>query len=163
MGVSGQRHTPAALCPGERTPGTHWIGDWVDPRAGLDTQTMQEKSFASTGDPTPIAQSVVRHYTDWATDTSIKDTHTLHTAFPHLCRPAHLPVGALYMLTWNLKFSWRWRCPQLQFLSDNFCTHDVLQQVSTVWFLAGTRFVLFYFLNLFDSAKLYKRLTTVTH
>jgi hypothetical protein len=28
-GVSGQRH-------GERTPGTHWIGGWVGPRAGLD-------------------------------------------------------------------------------------------------------------------------------
>jgi hypothetical protein len=22
--------------PGERTSGTHWIGGWVDPRAGLD-------------------------------------------------------------------------------------------------------------------------------
>jgi hypothetical protein len=22
--------------PGERAPGTHWIGDWVDPRAGVD-------------------------------------------------------------------------------------------------------------------------------
>jgi hypothetical protein len=22
--------------PGERAPGTYWIGDWVDPRAGLD-------------------------------------------------------------------------------------------------------------------------------
>jgi hypothetical protein len=22
--------------PGERSPGTHWIGGWVDPRAGLD-------------------------------------------------------------------------------------------------------------------------------
>jgi hypothetical protein len=22
--------------PGERTPGTHWIGGWVDPRAGLE-------------------------------------------------------------------------------------------------------------------------------
>jgi hypothetical protein len=22
--------------PGERAPGTHWIGGWVDPRAGLD-------------------------------------------------------------------------------------------------------------------------------
>jgi hypothetical protein len=36
MGVSGQRHAPAALYPGERTPGTHWIGGWVGPRAGLD-------------------------------------------------------------------------------------------------------------------------------
>jgi hypothetical protein len=27
---------PAALYPEERTPGTHWIGGWVGPRAGLD-------------------------------------------------------------------------------------------------------------------------------
>jgi hypothetical protein len=28
------RFTPPP--PGERAPGTHWIGDWVCPRAGLD-------------------------------------------------------------------------------------------------------------------------------
>jgi hypothetical protein len=33
--VSGQLHAPAALPPGKR-PGTHFIGGWVDPRAGLD-------------------------------------------------------------------------------------------------------------------------------
>jgi hypothetical protein len=22
--------------PGERVPGTHWLGDWVGPRTGLD-------------------------------------------------------------------------------------------------------------------------------
>jgi hypothetical protein len=32
MGVSGQRHAPAA----HFTPGTHWIGGWVGLRAGLD-------------------------------------------------------------------------------------------------------------------------------
>jgi hypothetical protein len=37
MGVSGQRLAPAALYPREKTSGTHWIGDWVGPRAGLDT------------------------------------------------------------------------------------------------------------------------------
>jgi hypothetical protein len=36
MGVSGQRHAPAALYPGERTPDTHWIGGWVGLRLGLD-------------------------------------------------------------------------------------------------------------------------------
>jgi hypothetical protein len=37
MGVSGQRHAPAAsFTPGERTPSTHWIGGWVGLRAGLD-------------------------------------------------------------------------------------------------------------------------------
>jgi hypothetical protein len=38
MGVSGQRHAPAALYPQERTPDTHWTGGWVGPRAGLDTE-----------------------------------------------------------------------------------------------------------------------------
>jgi hypothetical protein len=27
---------PCRFTPGERTPGTHWIGGWVDPRADLD-------------------------------------------------------------------------------------------------------------------------------
>jgi hypothetical protein len=31
------------------------------------TQRLEEKFFASAGDRTPIVQSVVRHYTDWAT------------------------------------------------------------------------------------------------
>jgi hypothetical protein len=38
MGVNGQSHVPAALCPGERTPGTHFTGGWVGHRAGLDTE-----------------------------------------------------------------------------------------------------------------------------
>jgi hypothetical protein len=63
MGVTGQRHAPAALYPRERTPGTHWIGDWVGLRAGLDTEA-KGKSFASSRDRTPVVQSVVRHYID---------------------------------------------------------------------------------------------------
>jgi hypothetical protein len=39
MGVSGQRHAPAALYPRERNPGTHCTGGWVGPRTGLDTET----------------------------------------------------------------------------------------------------------------------------
>jgi hypothetical protein len=35
-GVSGQHHAPAALYPGEKTPGTHCTRGWVGPRAGLD-------------------------------------------------------------------------------------------------------------------------------
>jgi len=35
MRVSGQLHTVAALFSG-RKPCTHRIGDWVDPRGGLD-------------------------------------------------------------------------------------------------------------------------------
>ena len=33
--VEGQSHAPAVLYPRER-PGTHCIGGWVGPRAGLD-------------------------------------------------------------------------------------------------------------------------------
>jgi hypothetical protein len=36
MGVSGQRHDTAALYPRGKSPGTHWTGGWVGPRAGLD-------------------------------------------------------------------------------------------------------------------------------
>ena len=27
---------PCCFTSGDRAPGTHWIGGWVDPRAGLD-------------------------------------------------------------------------------------------------------------------------------
>jgi hypothetical protein len=27
---------PVRFTPGERAPGNHWIGGWVDPRAGVD-------------------------------------------------------------------------------------------------------------------------------
>jgi hypothetical protein len=30
MGVSGQRHAPAALYPRGKNPGTHWTGGWVE-------------------------------------------------------------------------------------------------------------------------------------
>ena len=35
MEVGGQRHAPAALPAGKRL-GTHCVGGWVGPRAGLD-------------------------------------------------------------------------------------------------------------------------------
>jgi hypothetical protein len=38
MGVSGHRHAPVTLYPGEWIPDTHWIGGWVDLRAGLETE-----------------------------------------------------------------------------------------------------------------------------
>jgi hypothetical protein len=38
MGVSGQRHAPAALYPRGKDPRTHCSGGWVGPRAGLDTE-----------------------------------------------------------------------------------------------------------------------------
>jgi hypothetical protein len=66
MGVSGQRHIPAALYPRERIPFIHWIESWVGLIAGLDTQRL-EKSFASPGDRTLVVLSVARYYTVWVT------------------------------------------------------------------------------------------------
>jgi hypothetical protein len=34
---------PCRFTPGERAPSTHWIGGWVDPRAGLDH--LQKRTF----------------------------------------------------------------------------------------------------------------------
>jgi hypothetical protein len=45
MGVSGQRHAPAALYSRGRAPCNHWIRGWVGPRAGLDAG-VEEKSSA---------------------------------------------------------------------------------------------------------------------
>jgi hypothetical protein len=36
VGGRDQLHALVALPPGERATGTHWVGDWVSPRAGLD-------------------------------------------------------------------------------------------------------------------------------
>jgi hypothetical protein len=48
------------LTSGERAPGTHWAGGWVDPKAGQDVMENQTSL-------TPAAvQPVARCYTDWA-------------------------------------------------------------------------------------------------
>jgi hypothetical protein len=53
-----------ALTPGERTPGTHWTGGWVGPRAGLDTETRGKILSPCRGSnpDRPVVQPVVRHY-----------------------------------------------------------------------------------------------------
>jgi hypothetical protein len=58
-----------AFTPGERTPGTHCTGDWVGPRAGLDTEDRGKILCPRRGSnpDRPVVQPVVRHYTDWAT------------------------------------------------------------------------------------------------
>jgi hypothetical protein len=45
---------PGRFTPGEQTPDTHWIGCWVDPRAGLDNV---EKILYRAGTRTPTPQS----------------------------------------------------------------------------------------------------------
>jgi hypothetical protein len=52
---------PGCFTPKERAPGTHWIGGWVDPRAGPDTV---EKNLALAGNRTLAVQPVAHCYTD---------------------------------------------------------------------------------------------------
>ena len=61
MGVASQRHAPAALPPGKR-PGTHFIGCWVSPRAGLDGCGKSRPPLGFD----PQTQPVANRYTDWA-------------------------------------------------------------------------------------------------
>jgi hypothetical protein len=63
MGVSGQRHAPAALYPrGKRPPVPigQEVGWAPDP---VWTEILEEKSSASVGDRTPVVLSVIRHVT----------------------------------------------------------------------------------------------------
>jgi hypothetical protein len=60
---------PDSAFPGERTSDTHCTGGWVGLRAGLDTEVRGKILFPCRGSnpDRPFLQSVVRHYTDWAT------------------------------------------------------------------------------------------------
>jgi hypothetical protein len=49
MVVSRQHHAPARFTPGERTPGTHCTGGWVDPRAGLDVKASGKNPLSLSG------------------------------------------------------------------------------------------------------------------
>jgi hypothetical protein len=58
--------TPRPLYPRERTPGTHWIGGWVGPRAVLNAVVKRKiPSPRRESNPrTPIVQPVAQQYTD---------------------------------------------------------------------------------------------------
>jgi hypothetical protein len=61
-GVSGQRHAQTALCPRESTPGTHWIGGWVDFRAGLDTEARGKIRCLFRGSNPLLYYTVIKVY-----------------------------------------------------------------------------------------------------
>jgi hypothetical protein len=58
MEVIGQLHDPAALPSGKIGSDTHWIGDWVSPRAGLDA-VKRRNIPAPAGNRTPVVQPIV--------------------------------------------------------------------------------------------------------
>jgi hypothetical protein len=60
MGVSGQRHAPAALYPRGKDPPVPIGEEAVWAPEPVWTQRLEEKSSVSVGDRTPIVQPVVR-------------------------------------------------------------------------------------------------------
>jgi hypothetical protein len=63
MEVSGQLHNPAASPPRKQPPGTHWIGSWVGPRAGLDMVVKSKIPRPCWDLNPPIIQAIAQHYT----------------------------------------------------------------------------------------------------
>jgi hypothetical protein len=63
MEVNGQLYALAASPPGERVPGTRWIGGWVGPRAGLGA--LGKRNSFTAGNRIRVVQLVARRYTDW--------------------------------------------------------------------------------------------------
>jgi hypothetical protein len=57
MGMSGQRHAPAALLPPARGPPVPVVQEAGWAPEPVWTQRLEEKSFAPVGDGTPIARS----------------------------------------------------------------------------------------------------------
>jgi hypothetical protein len=62
--VGGEWSTsrPGHVTPRERAPGTHWIGGWVDLRAGVDD--LENRKFLTL--PGLELQPVASRYTDYA-------------------------------------------------------------------------------------------------
>jgi hypothetical protein len=58
---------PGSVLPWEKDPPipTEQEAGWAPEPVWM--QRLEEKSSASVGDQTPVIQSIVRHYTDWAT------------------------------------------------------------------------------------------------
>jgi hypothetical protein len=55
--------TSGRYIPGEGAPGTHWIGGWLVPRAGLDVMEKR-KILRPAGNRILAVQSVACRYTD---------------------------------------------------------------------------------------------------
>jgi hypothetical protein len=57
MKLSNNLHAPAALPPG-KDYGTHWIGGWTGPKAGLDEVAKTKKDPFLAGNRTLVVQPV---------------------------------------------------------------------------------------------------------
>jgi hypothetical protein len=76
MEVIGQFHAPAR----EIVPGSHWLGGWVGPRAGL--HTVSKRKFPSprreSNPDHPIVQPVVSRYPGSHLAEGLTPSHGVH-------------------------------------------------------------------------------------
>jgi hypothetical protein len=57
---------PCRFTPGERVPGTHWIGGWVDPGDGLDHVEKRKFLIVPGFELRPFGRpAVASRYTDY--------------------------------------------------------------------------------------------------
>jgi hypothetical protein len=70
-----QHHAPAALYPPGKGPPVPIGQEAVWAPEPVWTQRLEEKSSACVGDRTQVVQSVVSHYTDWATPPRFRHIH----------------------------------------------------------------------------------------
>jgi hypothetical protein len=61
--MCGHHHAPAALYSRERIPGTHWIENWVEHKAGVDTEAGG-KILCLCLKSNMVVRPVFKHYID---------------------------------------------------------------------------------------------------
>jgi hypothetical protein len=66
MEMSGQLHASQPLYPERKSPGTHWIGGWVGPRAVLDAVVKRKipSPRRESNSRIPIVQPIAQRFTD---------------------------------------------------------------------------------------------------
>jgi hypothetical protein len=121
-GGEGSASRPSRFTPRGRSPGTHWIGGWVGPRAVLDALVMRKiPSPRRESNPrTAIVQPVAQRYTDWTITALL-----FFNWAPH--HEGVLGSGSAAPLILVLGTRWRWMVsftPRLRYPhGKNPCTH----------------------------------------
>jgi hypothetical protein len=106
MVVSGQCHAPAALYPRAKDPRYALYRRLGGPESCSEHKRLEEKSFASAREWTPVVQSVVRVYTDWATPAPRSDSTdfkplTYYATLQFILMPSPLELFSLNLKLQN--------------------------------------------------------------
>jgi hypothetical protein len=128
-GVEWSASHPGRFTPGEIVPATHWIGSWVDPRAGLDD--VEKSIFLPLPElgPGPLCRPPVAScYTDCAIPDSIVYIY-MYTLkfFPRISFYWYIKVAC----SQNLSLLQSTRCFKIKELLSLFYSDSALVHIST--------------------------------